>query len=86
MHGNITVGVRIGERLNDKGLAGESKECVYIETNIYLEGLCICPVIDNAGGRKTSKRNEWYKMVLGKVGCKCKWRRWEGLKAPFYRM
>lgn len=63
MHGNITVGVRIGERLNDKGLADESKECVYIETNIYLEGVCICPVIDNAVVEKHQKGmsgTRWY--------------------------
>ena len=63
----------------------KAKSLSYIETNVYLEGVCICSMIDNADGRKTSKRNEWFRMVLGKVGCKCKWRRWEGFKAPFHR-
>ena len=42
-------------------------------------------MINNADGRKISKKNEWYRMVLGKVGCKSKWRRWEAFKAPFHR-
>ena len=40
MHGDLMVGVRIGERLNDKGLAGESKEFVlYWDQCIFGRGM-----------------------------------------------
>lgn len=39
----------------------KAKSLDHIKTNLYLEGVCICSMTDNADDRKPSKRNEWAK-------------------------